>query len=452
MRVVIIGNGISGITAARFIRKNSNYRIEVISDESDYFFSRTALMYVYMGHMTLEHTKPYEDSFWGKNRIHLIRGRVTDVDTAHKMISIKIQDKIQYREYDALIIATGSVPDTPGIPGEDLSGVGKLYSIQDLEYMEACSVNLKRAVIAGGGLIGVEMAEMFHSRSIPVTMLVREKSYWNNHLPVEESEMVTAHIRSHGIDLRLETQAAALKGDEAGRINRVATNRGEEIPCGFAGITTGVKPNIAWLPGDTFETDRGILVNAWLETSVPNVYAIGDCAQLRAPDPGRRSVEAMWYTGRMMGETVARTLCGKPSAYNPGIWFNSAKFFNIEYQVYGLVPSAQAKLKDETVYWQHPENNKSIRVVFQRNTGRVIGFNLMGIRYRQDVCSHWIRYGTHIEEVLSHLSLANFDPELSDSYEAELLNVYNEQYGIRLTLKTGRGAGRVFRFFKNVSQ
>ncbi len=88
MHIIIVGNGIAGITAARHIRKNSDARITVISKETDHFFSRTALMYVYMGHQKYEHLKPYEDWFWAKNRIELVRGTVETIDFDKKSIHL----------------------------------------------------------------------------------------------------------------------------------------------------------------------------------------------------------------------------------------------------------------------------------------------------------------------------------------------------------------------------
>ena len=89
--IIIIGNGISGVTAARHIRKLSDKRIIIVSAESEYFFSRTALMYVYMGHMKFEHTQPYENWFWKKNRIELVHGYVTEVDHQEKTTTHKRQ-------------------------------------------------------------------------------------------------------------------------------------------------------------------------------------------------------------------------------------------------------------------------------------------------------------------------------------------------------------------------
>ena len=130
--VVIIGNGIAGITAARHIRKKSKHQITVISGETDYFFSRTALMYVYMGHMKFEHTKPYEDWFWKKNRIDLVKDWVIDVDFIQKKLVCQSNQVIVY---DDLIFALGSSPNKFGWKGQELQGVQGLYSYQDLELM-----------------------------------------------------------------------------------------------------------------------------------------------------------------------------------------------------------------------------------------------------------------------------------------------------------------------------
>ena len=227
----------------------------------------------------------------------------------------------------------------------------------------------------------------------------------------------------------------------------VITNTGERIECGYVGLTAGVSPNIAFLEGSGIETAKGILVNEHLETNLPDIYAIGDCAQQREPLPGRRPVEAVWYTGKMMGETVAYNICGKPAAYNPGTWFNSAKFFDIEYQVYGNVP-AQMPGPLDTMYWEHPQGRKSIRLVFDRKTSAIVGFNLMGIRYRHEVCEKWIESGTHVETVLQNMGIANFDPEFYDEYEADIIQLYNQQNGRDLQLKQKRGLVAALRFLR----
>ena len=241
MHVVIIGNGISGITAARHIRKQSNFDITVISAESDYFFSRTALMYIYMGHMKFEHTKPYEDHFWKKNRITLKKAYVKQVIAGAKSLQLDSGETVSY---DKLIIATGSTPNKFGWPGQDLDGVQGLYSLQDLMALERNAPNNQtchRAVIVGGGLIGIELAEMLRSREIPVTFLVRESSFWNGVLPQGESAMINEHIREHHVDLRLSTNLKEILPDTQGRARAVMTDQGETISCQLVGLTAGVR-------------------------------------------------------------------------------------------------------------------------------------------------------------------------------------------------------------------
>ena len=234
MHIVIIGNGITGITTARHLRKHSDHEITVISSESKFFFSRTALMYIYMGHMKFEHTKPYEDWFWKKNRINLVHAHVDNIDFEKKQCWLNNKERISY---DKLVIASGSKPNNIGISFQKIKGAQGLYSMQDLELMEQNTKGISRAVIVGGGLIGIEMAEMLHSRGIHVTFLVMEKSYWNNVLPWEESQMITRHIRHHGIEVKLETQLFNIQQNDRGRVRAVVTDQDEEIPCEFLGVT-----------------------------------------------------------------------------------------------------------------------------------------------------------------------------------------------------------------------
>jgi len=150
----------------------------------------------------------------------------------------------------------------------------------------------------------------------------------------------------------------------------------------------------------------------------------------------------------MMGETVAHTICGNKTQYDPGIWFNSAKFMDIEYQVYGQAPR-EIPEGMSTLYWQHSAEDKAIRINYDAGTKTVLGFNLMGIRYRHEVCEKWLKEGVHIEKVLSQLALANFDPEFYDCYEKEVIQLYNSQNGTDLKLQSKRGLNGVLSFLKN---
>nr|WP_298924421.1 FAD/NAD(P)-binding oxidoreductase [uncultured Allomuricauda sp.] len=435
--IVIIGNGIAGVSAARHIRKLSDKRIIIISGETDYFFSRTALMYVYMGHMKFDHIQPYENWFWEKNRIELVRGYVTKVNPEEKQLQI---DGSRAITYDKLIIATGSKPNKFGWPGQDLHGVQGLYSKQDLDLLEVNAPNkeaCRRAVIVGGGLIGIELAEMLRSRDIPVTFLVREDSFWNGVLPSGESKLINEHILDHHIDLRLGTNLKEIVADENGKVKSVIiTETGEELACDMVGLTAGVTPNIDFLKNSGIELGRGVKVNRFLETNIKDIYAIGDCAEQHEAIGNRRPIEAVWYTGRMMGETVAQTICGNQIEYNPGHWFNSAKFLDIEYQTYGWVFSERGmKEYEEHFHWRHAKEKVCITIAFNKENNQFLGINTFGIRMRHEVFDRWLTQEKDVDYVMEHLIDANFDPEFYKNYETEIVSKYNTDFGKSIKMK-----------------
>ena len=430
--IVIIGNGISGVTTARHIRKLSDKKITIVSAETEYFFSRTALMYIYMGHMKFEHTQPYENWFWDKNRIDLKKGYVKSIDTNSKTLHFVKGDSLKY---DKLIIATGSKPNKFGWPGQDLEGVMGMYHKQDLDNLEKHAPNnkvCKRAVIVGGGLIGIELAEMLNSRNIPVTFLVREDSFWNGVLPEGESQMINKHIKNHHIDLRLSTNLKEIKSDDNGNVKSIIIEEtGEEIPCNVVGLTAGVSPNIDFIKDSEIEIGRGVKVNRYLETNIPDVYAIGDCAEQHEPIGNRRPIEAVWYTGRMMGETLAQTICGNKTQYKPGHWFNSAKFLDIEYQTYGWV-FAKPRENEAHFHWKHNKENICITVSYRKDTNMFLGINTFGIRMRHEIFDKWLTENRDMNYVMSYLKDANFDPEFYKAYENEILTQYNNTFNTNL--------------------
>ena len=305
-----------------------------------------------------------------------------------------------------------------------------LYHKQDLENLEKHAPNkkvCKRAVIVGGGLIGIELAEMLNSRNIPVTFLVREDSFWNGVLPEGESNMINRHIKNHHIDLRLGNNLKEIIADENGKVKSVIVEEtGEEIMCDVVGLTAGVSPNIDFLKDSSIETGRGVKVNRFLETNIQDVYAIGDCAEQHEAIDQRRPIEAVWYTGRMMGETVAQTICGNKIQYKPGHWFNSAKFLDIEYQTYGWVFS-KPREHEVHFHWKHNDDTKCITVCYDKNSNLFLGINTFGIRMRHETFDKWLTEKRDIDYVIKHLAEANFDPEFYKHFESQILSAYQNQ-------------------------
>ncbi|MBX7058492.1 MAG: NAD(P)/FAD-dependent oxidoreductase [Leptospirales bacterium] len=429
--LLIIGNGVTGISAARRVRQLApETAIRIVADECSHFFSRTALMYIYMGHMRQIDTEPYDRQFWAKNRLQLIQDRATAIDPAAGRAQLASGAAL---DYDFLLLATGARYNRFGWPGQDLQGVLGLYSLSDLQEIEKYSDGrLQQAVLVGGGLIGVELAEMLHSRGVQVTMLVREKGYWGNILPPEESQLVEGELLRHGIVLRLETELASIEGDASGRAAAVRTTAGERLPCQMVGLTAGVSPNLdlaRQIPG--LQLRRGIVVDRWLRTNLPGIFAAGDCAELSEDRATAGRVEQLWYTGRMQGEAAANSigwmlkrkasfqqLPELAAPYERGIWFNSAKFFHLEYQTYGQAPAEPAPGRSHV--WVDARRRRLIRLYWDES-GAISGYNFMGLRFRQQTCSDWIAAQRPWRRVAEQLREAAFDPEFSADFHGSFM-------------------------------
>ncbi|NQX98661.1 MAG: NAD(P)/FAD-dependent oxidoreductase, partial [Flavobacteriales bacterium] len=171
-----------------------------------------------------------------------------------------------------------------------------------------------------------------------------------------------------------------------------------------------------------------------LETNIPDIYALGDCAEFHKHPTGRKNLEQVWYTGRMMGETLAQTICDNKTAYRPGMWFNSAKFFDIEYQTYGWV-FAQLQNSEAEFYWEHQNGKICLHLVYDKTNKKLLGINTFGIRMRHEVCERWITGEKTMDYIMQHLKDANFDPEFFKQYENEIMNQYNQENGTNLRVK-----------------
>jgi len=421
MHIVIIGNGISGVSVAKSLREYSDAEITIVSSESISFFSRPALMYVFMGKMRFKDILPLPSDYWVKNKIKQVYGAAKEIDTENQKI---ILDNGSVLSYDKLVLALGSQPKSLGLGEFNLEGIQGFYSLQDVGKLQDSANNIKHASIIGGGLIGVELAEMFVSRGISFTFWVREKWFGSNFLPKEEAEMVTNHLISKNINIKFEREIIGFEADDSNMVKSVELQSGEKVDSDLVCVCIGVEPKVDWLKSTEVQTKAGVLVNAHLQTNMPSIYAVGDCVECINPVHGRKSIETLWYTGRLMGEYLGKNILHEnPPPYEPGIYFNSAKFFDVEYQIYGDVPTSFSESYG-TVFWKHPTNYKSIRLVFNARNDEFIGCCVLGIRFRQEVCEKWIKEKWKISEVLPVLSEANFDTEFSTRYERELLDVY----------------------------
>lgn len=445
MRIAIIGNGVAGMEAALAVRsREPGWEITVISEESDHFFSRTALMWVFSGQMSHRDIEPLERDAYERLRLRRVRARATGIDSASRRVLFA--GGLDPLAYDRLLIASGSKPRPAPWPGSEARGVGHFVTLQDLAWYERevhggasrggepprADAHLRastddspyrfrevaaerrgrlarKPAVIGGGLIGIEAIEIALAAGLRPHFFIREEWFWPIALEPREASWVAERMAEHGVEVHLEHEVEALETDAEGCVIAVRTHRGRyESDCVV--IAIGVVPNTQWLTDSAVELDElgGIVVDEGLQTSAPDVFAAGDCASVRWYD-GTRRPEQLWYTARDQGRVAGRRLLGDAARYDRGTWYNSAKLMDIEYTTAGLVSSSLVGAQS----WFFEEKGRvrsTTRIVVQEN--RVVGFNLLGRRWDHTVLIRWIEERRSLPWVLRHLREAAFDTEL----------------------------------------
>lgn len=443
--LVIVGNGVAGIEAAMAARaRDPKVGITIVSEESDHFFSRTALMYVLSGQLSQKDIEPRPRDLYETLRLTRVRARATGVDVAGRRLLLG--GGLAPLPYERLLLACGSRPRPSPWEGGQLPGVGHFVTLQDLAWLEtelhggpgrggqppnpdahrpssearspywprptARATRGRRPqhpVVIGGGLIGCEVVETLLAAGLKPRFLIKQEWFWPAWLDAPEAAWVAEHLRAHGVEVHLDTEVAHFEAGRDGAVAAIRTTQGG-FPCDLAVVAIGVAPNTDWLQGSAVDRDRdgGILVDERLQTSAPSVLAAGDCASVPWAD-GRQRPEPLWYTSRDQGRVAGARLVGEDARYRRGTWYNSAKFLDLEYTTVGLV---NQNLAGEQI-WRHEERGSvrsATRIVSV--DGRVVGFNALGRRWDHAVIARWIEEGRALPWVLERLGQAAFDTEL----------------------------------------
>lgn len=407
-RFVILGNGIAGTTAALTLRERDPLAsITLLGDESPWCFSRTALMYAFMGTLDRRAMEPFERRVYREGRIDTVFDRAVDLDADARVV---VTARGRTLPWDALILATGASPRALQAPGidRDLQGLVHFVSLRDLDACERWTPSTHDAVVVGGGLIGIELVECLVHHGVKTCFLVRDPWYWPAVLCREEAQRITDHLRARGVEVQLGVEVASVARDAQQRVCAVTTSRGDTLPCQMLGVAIGVDPAVAFLR--TVKTPpalgRGVRVDPTLATSLEGVWAAGDCAEI-AWDDAPPLVEQTWYAARRQGAHVARNLTGPRRPYTPPIFYNSAKLFAVECTTVGDLGAVDSSTR--SLYRYHPTRPVSQRIVYRE--GRVVGFNMLGSRWDHGLLARWIEEARPLAWTLANLHQAQWDVE-----------------------------------------
>ncbi len=278
-KLVLIGNGMAGMRTIDELLKLSKDRfdITVFGAEPHGNYNRIMLSPVLAGDKKLEEIIIHDLDWYRENNIRLFVGKtITRIDHENHQV---LADDGTVAEYDRLIIATGSKPVMPDIPGKELEGVLSFRRINDVKIMMETARTHKNAVIIGGGLLGLEAADGLLKQGMNVTVVHRNTVLMSQQLDQDAANLLRARLEESGMRFLLDYHIEALLGEN--RVEKVRLKNGQEIDADLVIMAVGVRPNIDLAQASKIPCDRGILVDDNLNTGVPGIYAVGECVQHR---------------------------------------------------------------------------------------------------------------------------------------------------------------------------
>jgi 3-phenylpropionate/trans-cinnamate dioxygenase ferredoxin reductase component len=334
--IVIVGGGLAGAKAAETLRvEGYEGPVHLVGGEQDRPYERPPLSKDYlMGKAERDTVFVHEPGWYAAHDVDLKLGTWVDgldVD-AH---TVHLEDGPDL-PYDQLLLATGSSPRKLEVPGNDLRGVHYLRRLFQSERLgKDLGEGGRRVVLVGGGWIGLEVAAAARARGDEVTIIEPQPTFLNAALGDELGEVFTDLHREHGVDVRVREGVKELSGSD-GQVSSVTTTSGEVIPADVVVVGVGARPNVAFAERAGLEVDNGVLVDATLRSSHPDVYAAGDIANAFNPLYGRRLRVEHWANALNGGPAAARSMLGQDVSYDRAPYFYTDQY-DLGMELTGLV-------------------------------------------------------------------------------------------------------------------
>ncbi|HXD62216.1 MAG TPA: FAD-dependent oxidoreductase [Lacisediminihabitans sp.] len=333
---VIVGGGLAGASAAEELRKQGfDGSIRLIAGEEHEPYIRPPLSKGYLsGSDGLDAVYVHPKQWYADNRIEVVTGtRVTAIDRAAHAVTLSTGDTLGY---DKLLLATGSAPRVLSIDGSDLGGVHYLRTIDDSEALQTeLRAGDKHLVLIGSGWIGMEVAATARTFGNEVTILERDAIPLANALGDELGTMFAELHREKGVVLRASVAVAKIVGSD-GRVTGVELDGGEVVPADVVLIGIGAVPNVSLAQEAGLEVDGGVLTDASLATSDPDIFAAGDIASAMHPVLKQRLRSEHWANALNEGAAAARSMLGQDVSFDDIPYFYTDQFdLGMEYSGYG---------------------------------------------------------------------------------------------------------------------
>jgi 3-phenylpropionate/trans-cinnamate dioxygenase ferredoxin reductase subunit len=408
---VIVGGGLAGAKAAETLRgEGFAGRVVLVCDETERPYERPPLSKGYLhGNDARDKAFVHDATWYAENDVELLLGmRATMLDTAQRLVTL---DGFEPLHYDKLALTTGSRVRKLDTPGSDLTGVRYLRTLADADRLLESLKPQANVVIIGAGWIGLETASAARTHGAHVTIVETAKLPLQRVLGDEVGSIYAAVHRAHGVDFHFEAGLAEFVG-QAGTLTGVRLTDGTLLPADVAVVGVGIAPNVELASAGGLTVDNGVVTDAALVTSDPNIYACGDVANSFNPMLGKHIRVEHWANALNGGKAVAKSMVGQDAVYDRVPYFYSDQYdFGMEYVGY-VEPGGYDRVvfrgSTDVVDGKAPEF-----LAFWVKDGRVLAGMNANIWDVQDDLQKLVRAG-YAGRVVDLDALANPDVALGD--------------------------------------
>ncbi len=406
MRYVIIGNSAAAVGAVEAIRRcDAENPITVVADEPHHVYSRPLISYL-LGGMVDEGRMDYRPrDFYTRQRVETMLGvRVTRVDPARQSLTLADGETLPY---DRLLIATGGRPFVPPVPGVDLEGVFTFTCLDDARrialYIE--QYEARSALVVGGGLIGLKTAEALMARAMQVVIVELADRILSMTFDHTASRLAESLLRRAGADVRTGLTVKEI-AERDGRVGHAILQSGEQVECDLVVFAIGVRPNVGLIPSEAgIRVNRGIVVNRRMQTSVPNIYAAGDCAEGYDMLLGKNRPIAIWPNAYRQGYVAGCNMAGVEREDEGGLPMNAVEVCGVPTISIGLTGPSDGD--DYEIMERYDRAAPAYRRLVLRDN-RLVGAICIGDVDRAGIYTGLIRGHVNVAPFKDHLLAGNF--------------------------------------------
>lgn len=388
---LLLGNSTAAIAAAEAIRDyDREGSLAIVSDQPNAAYCSPLITYVLAGKVPEERIGYRPPDFYQRLRAETLLG-VAATEVLPDKHQVVLQDGTVLG-YGKLLLAIGGTPIVPPIPGSDLEGVFTFTRHQDMCRVRQFMTDNKvqQAVVVGGGMIGVKVAEAFAYLGLETTIVELLDRVLAQALDETGSQMARLALEQHSIRV-ITSSAATSIGGSNGKVQSVTLDSGSRIPAQLVVLAVGVRPNTRLAEQAGLLVNRGILVDDHMRTSDPDIYAAGDAAEAFDPLLGERRPIAIWPGAYMQGEIAGRNMAGQDATYIGSIPMNSIQVCGLPTVSVGLICPPQGA---ETLEYRSPDGKRYRRMFIV--DGKIVGAVFVGDIDRAGIITGLIRQGIDV--------------------------------------------------------